>query len=282
MKTNENCKFESKYILVKPDRIFIDICKSGCGSGCSYCYAPQHNESQVLLNINEIMLICKYIKERYNCKKRIISLCPNTEPLKSESSIKLVLYIVRYFSDLDWIVQISTKEKIPVTLLEDINSIKNACVYFNISIPTITNSKIIEPFASLVKDRLSNFDFIGKYEKITFCLYIKPFFARKKDYETYVEIINNYRIQNVCIGPLFLNNEEVPCASLYTKETVEKIYNEQLLNIVSFSKLIRDRTKAKVYNSSVCCIYNKFFTQCVLELFYSDASLCDDCILKGV
>ena len=85
-----------------------------------------------------------------------------------------------------------------------------------------------------------------------------------------------------CGDEMFKNNEEVPCASLYTKETVEKIYNEQLLNIVSFSKLIRDRTKAKVYNSSVCCIYNKFFTQCVLELFYSDASLCDDCILKGV
>lgn len=282
MEIKENCDFESKYIFVKPDRIFIDICKSGCGSGCSYCYAPKHNESQVLLDINEIMLICKYIKERYDCKKRIISLCPNTEPLKSKSSMKLVLYIVRYFSNLGGIVQISTKEKIPITLLENINSIENACVYFNISVPTITSAGTIEPFASPVKDRFSNFDFIGKYEKITFCLYIKPFFARKKDYEMYVKIINDYRIQNICVGPLFLNNEEVPCTSLYTKKTVEKIYDEQLHNILLFSKLVRDRTEAKVYNSSICCIYNKYFKQCVLELFYCDASLCKDCILKGV
>ena len=101
----------AKYIIYENNRVFIDISKEGCGSGCTYCYVPSKNESQKLLSIEEIEKICIYVYRKYHNKIKIVSLCPNTEPLKSSQSIELVLNIANFFSPKDCIIQISTKEK---------------------------------------------------------------------------------------------------------------------------------------------------------------------------
>lgn len=212
---------ESKYIIVQDGRIFIDICEHGCGSGCIYCYAPYHNASQRLLNKEQIGLICKYIKDNYNCSKTIISLCPNTEPLKSKESVELILYIINFFADMDCYIQISTKEIIPKYFLEELHDLSKSKKYINISVPVIKNSKILEPNAASIEERFSNFMMKNIYSNIDFCLYIKPFIMREQEYDLYVEYIKRYQIDTVCVGPIFNNDSEVPCISLYDKEKAQ-------------------------------------------------------------
>lgn len=270
---------ESKCIIVQNDRFFIDICFWGCGSGCSYCYAPKHNEKQCLLNLEQIKCICEYIKNRYDCHQKIISLCPNTEPLKSKQSISLVLYIIDFFRKQDCYIQISTKEIIPSYFLDEIKHISNSKIYINISIPMITNSDVVEPNAATYSNRFNNFKLINYYSDINFCLYIKPLIQIQQDQETYVKNINFYNISKVIIGPTFDKNAEIPCVSLYDKNDANKILQTQSDYMDGFIKLLRSKTKAQVYGSSVCVIYNDFKKHCVLKLSQFIKSACEDCSL---
>ena len=269
-----------KYIIVQDERIFIDICERGCGSGCLYCYAPSHNDAQILLDRKQIKMICAYIKDNYNFDKKIISLCPNTEPLKSKESIELVLYIIDFFSNECCYIQISTKERIPEYFLKRINVLSNPKIYINISIPVICNSSVIEPGAASVKERFDNFAMKDIYHNIHFCLYIKPFIMKEQDRNLYLEYINHYQIDTVCIGATFDKDCEVPCISLYNKDKAQKIYDLQVESINEFIELLHNTTKAKVFGSSVCRIYNQYYDICVLELFRYSEQICKDCSLQ--
>lgn len=261
-------------------RIFIDICEHGCGSGCIYCYAPYHNESQRLLSKEHIGLICKYIKDNYNCSKKIISLCPNTEPLKSKESVELILYIINFFADMDCYIQISTKEIIPKYFLEEIHNLSKSKKYINISIPVLKNSKILEPNAASIEERFNNFMMKNTYSNIDFCLYIKPFIMKEQEQNLYVEYIKRYQIDTVCVSPTFNNDSKVPCISLYDKEKAQKMYDVQIDSMNKFIELLRSTTKAKVFGSSICCIYNEHYNECVLELFHYSKQICEDCNLQ--
>lgn len=271
-----------KYIIVEGERVFVDICKKGCGSKCAYCYVPQNGDKQVLLSKEQILTICKYIDEKFRRPGMIISLCPNTEPLKSKECIELILLIAKYFSSCSCYIQISTKEVVPRYFLEEMNDLERAKVYINISIPDIVNSGKLEPYAALVEERLHNFEVIKEYENINVCLYIKPFIAKREAWKRYVSLINKYKITRVCVGPQFIDNIGVPCTSLYIEEKARRIYNNQRENIKHFSQMLRKYTDAQIYSSSVCCIYNDFCDNCTLRLFRYEVNLCADCRLKDV
>lgn len=271
---------KSKYIIAQGERIFLDICEKGCGSGCIYCYAPNHKEKQKLLNKRKISAICKYVKSNYNFNKKIISLCPNTEPLKSKKSRKLILYIIKFFSDENSYIQISTKEKIPESYLKKIDDLVKSKVYINISIPTISGSDMLEPNAASVEQRFSNFAKQEKYKHINLCLYIKPFILKKQDYDLYIEYINRYHINTVFVGPTFNLDSDIPCISLYNKEKAKRMYSTQLEAMNEFTEVLRKNTKAKVFGSSVCGIYNDHYDSCSLELFNYGDKVCNDCKLQ--
>ncbi len=271
---------ELKYIIVQEERIFIDICVRGCGSGCLYCYAPYHNEPQRLLNKKQIDAICRYVKNNYDCEKKIISLCPNTEPLKSKESIELILYIIDFFSDTDCYIQISTKEIIPEFFLKKIHHLSKSKIYINISVPSISNSDALEPNAASVEKRFNNFAMKELYYNIKFCLYIKPFVMKEWDRELYIDYIKYYQIDLVCVGPTFNNDSEVPCISLYDKDEAQKMYNTQVKSMNEFIELLRSTTNAKVFGSSICCIYNEYYNNCILELFNYSNQICKDCKLQ--
>lgn len=271
---------EKKYIIEKGRRIFIDICESGCGNGCLYCYAPYHNEPQKLLKKKQIDAICRYVRDNYCFDNKIISLCPNTEPLKSKKSIELIIYIIKFFSHENCYIQISTKELIPEYFLENIEKDSKSRIYINISVPTIKNSNLIEPNAALAEQRINNFLHKKIYDNINFCLYIKPFILQEQEQELYVDYINRYDIDTVCVGPTFNIDSEIPCISLYDQYKAQKMYSIQISSIDTFISLLRKKTKARVFSSSVCCIYSDYYNECVLKLFDYGEQLCRDCSLK--
>ena len=155
-------------------------------------------------------------------------------------------------------------------------------IYINISIPVITHSDVIEPNAAKCSDRFDNFKFINNYSDINFCLYIKPLIQNQQDQETYVKNINFYNISKVIIGPTFDRSAETPCISLYDEKNANKILQTQSAYMAGFIDLLRSKTKAQVYGSSVCVIYNDFKDHCVLRLSQFIKSTCEDCsLLEG-
>lgn len=271
---------EKKYIIVQGERIFIDICEKGCGNGCLYCYAPYHDEPQRFLRKKQIDAICKYVRDNYRFENKIISLCPNTEPLKSKKSIELVLQIINFFANENCCIQISTKELIPEYFLESIQKTGKSRIYINVSIPSIKNCRIFEPKAISAEQRMNNFQYKRRFSDINFCLYIKPFILQKKEQELYIDYIKRYEIDTVCVGVKFNNDSEIPCVSLYNQDKAQKMYIEQGTAIDDFIKLLREKTNAKVFGSSVCCIYSDCYNNCVLELFNYSNWICQDCALK--
>lgn len=270
-----------KFIVKKGPRVFIDISSSGCGNGCSYCYVSSREEPQKLLDFHQIKNICELIASESNCASSIISLCPNSEPLKSTDSIERVLYIIRFFLQQGAFIQISTKELIPDYFLRSINEIAKKRLFINISIPFIRNADTIEPGAATIEDRTHNFANLVRYENLIPCLYIKPFSSTIAEYaDDYINLINNYNIKYVCVGVNFRQNETVPCQSLYCSRVAKELFEKQSYGINNFIRIIRSNTTAKVFGSSVCCICNTQNTKCLIDLGKYNKFICEDCIYK--
>lgn len=283
MKNPEEPFFPERHIIIEKNRIFIDICNSGCGSGCTYCYVPSKNEPQSLLDIDQIEQLCIYIKMHIECSKKIISLCPNTEPLKTNECIQRILYIIKFFLPLGCFVQISTKELVPEYFLNELQKIDERKIYFNVSIPFLSNVEKIEPSAALVEERLNLFKQAYAHPLLNLCLYIKPFIKKNKiEQMQYVKLINKYKIKNVCVGVAFTRDStELPCLSLYRNTTASDLFVEQSPQINEFVALLRNKTKANIFGSSVCSIYNDHYNTCDLQLSKYDVSLCSDCVVWG-
>lgn len=282
-KLNENVKFDE-------GRIFIDITYKGCGSGCSYCYVNTKSENQLLISSLELKQVIDYIIEsdKYIKGKEgsIISLCPNTEPLKSKESIRLVEMILKKFLPEGNPIQISTKEKIDEEIFKNIqNYIKyKSQLYVNISLPTISKSEIIEPGAANIRDRIENFNLIKKYDMIHSILYIKPFMTiTLEDRENYLEIIEKYKPDSICIGIDFLkynlDKEICPCDLLYKdiesskkaiKIAINKGFNE-------FSKQIQIASSKIVFHSSICIIAYVLGVKPKLNINNKYKILCSNC-----
>lgn len=267
-----------KYVIKCEQRLFIDICDRGCGNGCTYCYVDSKNEKQELLKLSQIQRICEYVDAEYGNAPKIISLCPNTEPLKSPESIKLILYLTRFFIPHNSYIQISTKEKIPESFLREIDRFAEGRLFINISLPYIINASAVEPGAAPLEERLQNFLDIKKYPNLNACLYIKPFSTEAyRNAQRFIEIIEKYEIDTVCVGVCFQKGTEVPCRSLYNKQIAKELFSEQAERLNDFVRELRQNTTAKVFGSSVCCIYHHFNKNCLLDIPQYDNMLCEDC-----
>ena len=269
----------SKYII-RDNRIFLDICEEGCGSNCAYCYVQDKNKPQVLLSQKQILLICNMVKDKVDTNT-IISLCPNTEPFKSIESTQLILFIIRFFLPLGCYIQISTKEKIPEMFLKEISYIHESRIFINISMPYIIGAERIEPKAAPVNDRLENFKRIQSYPGVHCCLYIKPFQVKDdEEQKLYIQYIKEYNISVVCVGPQFNVKIELPCTSLHDRVIAKKLMEEQSERINDFIITLREYTSARVYTSSICCIYSEIHKKCKMELYQYNEIMCKDCNLR--
>lgn len=247
------------------NRFFIDIATSGCGSGCTYCYIEDSNKKQVLIDAFSFKASLNSIKNSpyFIAGKQgsIISLCPNTEPFKSKESSHIIKYVLENFLPLGNPIQISTKELIPIEILEfaQENCVHEKQVYLNISTSCISNGSIIEPYASPIEIRFNNFKIIKNYNKLISCIYIKPFTQNTwNDLDKYIELINLYNPTVACIGIDFKKNTILmePCDLLYhSKDIVDKAFDSDIkLKINYFRKRIEAETPVPVFHSSTCII----------------------------
>lgn len=193
-------------------RFFIDIAEIGCGNGCKYCYTKKPKAMQELVPYNNFLTSLDYLETHPGYKPgmrgSLISLCPDTEPLKSEAAVAYVTAVLKKFLPLGNPIQISTKEMISGHLLEDIDRLRlyqNQVIFF-ISSSTISKAKEIEPNAAPIETRIKNIESLKKYN-IPSCLYVKPILSETlKDQDRYIEIIKKFKPTYICLGIHYIKN----------------------------------------------------------------------------
>lgn len=273
----------SEYLQIFNQRIFFDISSNGCGSNCFYCFSKNPGMPQELLPISIVHELCEQIKKINNCSRFIISLCPNTEPLKSEKSRKLVLNIIHELSSYVKFIQISTKEYIPIDFLHELDELTNSCgkIRISISLPYYNFTDIIEPGASLVKERLKNIKNIKRFPGISSTLYLRPFNKQMViDRELYVDAIIKYKPDDICLGAEFVPkvDHNQLCTFMYDNNLTENIFKREGINdVFGFADYLRKKTGYKVFFSSVCNVANCSDYGCVLKLYEYDKRYCLDC-----
>jgi len=90
-----------KHIKLEKNRAFIDIATYGCGFGCEYCYTEGKKDRQVLLTQEQLLFSLNITRTSSYFEKgrngSVITLCPNTEPLMTNSVSALGLNIISPF-----------------------------------------------------------------------------------------------------------------------------------------------------------------------------------------
>lgn len=272
-----------KYVQREGQRIFIDIARNGCGSGCRYCYVDTAKERQILLEEKEIEEICAYLLDFDDLSDCFLSFCPNTEPLKSRESSSKVLKIIKSVSQFGLAVQISTKERIEPDFISELSelALRKNQFFFNISLPYLTGLDNIEPRAGKLEERLENFRLIADYEAATSCLYIKPFsWMTEKDFQKYVSIIRKHRPDFVCVGAAFHidNNQIQPCRTYYhAEEATELMADSQIRQMMEFAGKIHRETGVRTVYSTECSISTECGIPCGIEFFRYEPKMCEGC-----
>lgn len=247
-----------KHIKLEKNRTFIDIATYGCGFGCEYCYTQGKKDKQVLLTQEQLLFsLNKTITSSYFEKGRngsVITLCPNTEPLKSNESQKLVATILNFFMPFGNHIQIATKSLINNEL---ISCIKRNLKYENqlilyVSIPTLSYQKEKEPFAVPISKRIENFS-ITKKNNIKSCLYIKPIISETTfDLESFASLINRVNPDFICSG-LYVNDENNFNVLHKERTEFDKVINQSNnSNLTKFTKKLSVLSNNIVFNCSSC------------------------------
>ncbi len=273
----------SEYLQIFNNRIFFDIASNGCGSNCIYCFTKNPGAPQELLSLKVIHRLCEQIKEVDSISEYILSLCPNTEPLKSDHSRKLVFHIIQELCSYVKCVQISTKEYIPIDFLQKLNKVATVPgkIRISISLPYLSFTDQIEPGAASIKERLVNINNIKKYEGLSSILYLRPFNKQMiLDKDLYVKAILDYMPNDICLGAEFVHkvdNDQL-CTFMYDNNMSKIIFTRaDIDDVFAFAEYIRKKTGYKVFFSSVCNISNCLDYDCVLKLFKYDKRYCVDC-----
>lgn len=265
------------------NRVFVDIAYSGCGSGCKYCYVSTAKEGQKLITEKSKKDIVETLLSIADLKNKIVSFSPNTEPFKSDESVKLVIDIVRQIIQSGVSIQISTKEKIKCEYIKLLNDlcVRQGQIVINVSVPVLTDYDKIEPGAADIEDRLENFRAIHNYDKIKGCLYIKPFtVSYSYNYlNNYISIINQYDIEYVCVGMVFYKNNLIDtCRSYYNDKIMnDTIQKNDIDKMQQFAEEIRSKTSAVVVFSTTCIFVNLSFCKCSAKFYQYKPFLCKNC-----
>ncbi len=266
--------------------MFVDIAYTGCGSGCHYCYVESRCNPQQLADYYDLSIVCRKIftyHKKWN--NLIVSFCPNTEPFKSDDSCNRILYILQKLTtynlpDKSIIIQISTKEVMNDTLLNQLEEFSRKIpIFINISLPLFDNNKT-EPFAGNQNDRISNIYKIKKHENLKCGLYIKPVSIKTTEHvEKYIYAINRYHPDYVCLGVRFIQKSNPPCLSLYDIEIASNLFLSQDWLLQHLIFLLKKNTECSIVFSSICPIIKMLDAHCSLELWKYNSILCEECKL---
>ena len=187
-------------------RIFINTAL-GCEGGCQYCYLSKLGVSEERLekSVEEILEILNEMEEyRPGRTGTILSLGCYSECLDAKNK-KKTTELIRLLAKKGNYIQFATKKEITVEELLEIDSLatfpNQIGVY--LSVPTISESRILEPGTDDVGLRLSPLEYAQELKNIYFVLYIKPVIPNitKKDVELYRRMMERYQIPAI-IGPM--------------------------------------------------------------------------------
>lgn len=253
-------KLIPKNVILTQGRLFINIALSGCGNGCLYCYISGSKEKQKLLDEWSFTESLNYVKQHLDFIPgklgTLISLCPDSEPFKSEQSTKLVVSILKSFLPLGNPIQISTKQLIPdlvFSIIEKEINYTGQVVIF-ISNSTISEVSIFEPYATQLPQRFGNIKRSRDFGIIS-CLYIKPFLqSTANDVKHYIEVVNHYQPNMICVGIMYQIEPFVNKNSVFHHPVhPDRLFSLGLTNeIIDFRMQIIKSVYTPIFYSSLC------------------------------
>jgi DNA repair photolyase len=241
-------------IIISEGRFFINITHHGCGNGCSFCYISQPKKEQHLINLDDLKISLDYVQNHSNFQKgrngTLISLCPDTEPFKTECSTNCIAIILEHFLLLGNPIQISTKEVIPQEILEliqkNIKYIGQIVIFTSNS--SISQSSRIEPYK-----RFENFIRCRDFGILS-CMYIKPFLDLTiNDLELYVDAIIKYSPDIVCTGIEYKKETKDSTKILFNHPAYKNLKcNDLSENLIVFRERVSKTISNPVFFSSIC------------------------------
>lgn len=188
----------NNFVYGDANRIFINT-DMGCNAGCKYCYLPSlnivHGERRISVS-KAIELVNNLGCYMPGQRGSIISIGCYSECM-DQDNITDTIALIKYFVEKKNFVQLATKKKIIDSFFKEIIKYENVRKYLwiYVSLPTITNSHILELGTDSPYDRIKNFDLCRKYG-IHNVLYIKPYLngITIQDVIQYNELIREYNI----------------------------------------------------------------------------------------
>jgi len=146
---------------LRTNRVFIGVAESGCGTNCAYCYIPNPGGPQILYPSQSIVWAVEKLVSIIQLGREgtLISLCPDTEPFKSQASTSRVLSVLGRVMPLGNPIQISTKERVSDRVMGQIAALQEypGQVVLFTSCVTVSGYKLVEPGAPAPSVRFSNF-----------------------------------------------------------------------------------------------------------------------------
>ena len=242
-----------------PGRVFVDISRRGCGSGCRYCYIDGIHEQQELVSKSELAESIAHLLEQPGFVPgrfgTLVSMCPNTEPFKSRYSTELLILALGSLLPLGNPIQIPTKEPIPKEILVEISrhvQFAGQAVVF-VSTSTLSRSATFEPRAASPSERFKNFS-ISRETDVLACLYIKPVLSSTlRDCDLYVEAVCDYEPPLICVGIMYKKAEEYNRGALLHHPVHSNLASVGVSEDISvFRDRLSQNTSAPVFFSSVC------------------------------
>lgn len=188
----------NNFVYGDTNRIFINT-DLGCNAECKYCYLPLlnivHGERRISAS-KAIELVNNSGYYVPGPKGSIISIGCYSECM-DQDNITDTIALIKYFVGKKNFVQLATKRKITNSFFKKFIKCENVKKYLwiYVSLPTITNSHILELGTDSPYDRIENFDLCRKYS-IHSVIYIKPYLKgiTIQDVVRYNELIRKYNI----------------------------------------------------------------------------------------
>ena len=131
----------------------------GCEHNCAYCYVPnvlkisRENWGEFVdIKVNIPLILSKELKRK---KPGIVAISTVTDPYQSvEKKYKLTLYCLEQLLRYDFPVSIHTKSHLVLRDIDLLTQFSNAEVGITVTTPYDYESKILEPKASSISNRL--------------------------------------------------------------------------------------------------------------------------------
>ena len=209
------------------NRLFINTCL-GCIGECSYCYLPKmgYSNKEKLNKIMSAEEMISFLKEaNYNLSTNTLITLGCFSECWDEKNKPETIKLIKYFLSKGNQVQLSTKRQISKEEISDILPLIKYCGQFIIfvSSSTISMHDTIEKNTEKIENRFKTFDLIKK--NIPVILYIKPVLKNitYKDIDLYKIYIEKYKIENVVVGSIFIN--ELSNETVHFSNKNELFYN---------------------------------------------------------